>query len=113
MAATGFLIPADVDLEAIVGADFSSTIQLFSDTAQTVPFDLTGYTCTLTIGDLFTLTSGSGLTVTTGTGTIVAALTAAQTTSTGAQKRHWTLKLVDGSGTVSYPLAGDFLFVNP
>ena len=117
MAGTGYILPADVDLEALIGANFSTTISLYSDAAQTSPFDLTGYTVTMPIGSLFTLTAGSGLTVTAAGGTIVAALTAAQTATVQAQDppytAHWQLKLTDGGGTVSYPLSGDIKFVIP
>jgi hypothetical protein len=108
MAPTGSLIPAQVDLQAVAGADFSATVVLYQDVAQTVAFDLTGYTCTFTVGATV-LTSGSGLTITAGTGTIVVVLTATQT---GALlgKQHYTLKLVDGGGLISYPLSG-MLFV--
>ena len=112
MAPTGSLIPATVNLQAVNGADFSTTINLYTDLAQTTPFDLTGYTCTMAVGPL-TLTSGSGLTITTpANGTIVAAITAAQSTALqGAQ--HYTLKLVDGSGLISFPLSGSITYQVP
>jgi hypothetical protein len=112
MAPTGSLIPADVDLRAIIGADFSATIVLYTDLAQTTPFDLTGYTVSMTIGTL-TLTSGSGLTVTVGTGTIVAAITAVQTAALAGPYQHYSLKLVDGGGLVSFPLNGNLLLSLP
>src|SRR6266576_4602713 len=119
MAPTGSLIPATVDQTAIIGADFSSTINLYTDVAQTTAFDLTGYTVTMAIGSLFSLASGSGITITTpSNGTIVAALTAAQTAtvvnpgSTGLAV-HYSLKLVDGSSVVSFPLSGTITFKVP
>jgi len=117
MAPTGYILPAEVDLTVLVGADFSTTIQLFTDTTQTVPFDLTGYTATIVIGNIFTLTSGSGITITPATGTILVVLTDTQTATVtpnppGAEV-HWSLKLTDGSGTISYPLNGGVSFVAP
>lgn len=114
MAATGTLIPASVNLSAIVGADFSATIQLFQDVAETTAFDLTGYTVSLAIGGaLLVLTSGSGLTIATpANGTIVAVITAAQSAALqGAQ--HYTLKLTDGSGLISFPLSGTLTYAMP
>lgn len=113
MAATGFIIPAKVDLEAIIGGDWETTVQLFTDEAQTTPFSLSGYTVTFVIGDLFTLASGSGLTITAGTGTIVARLTNVQTGGVAPETQHYHLKLVDGSSVVSFPLNGNFKFVEP
>src|SRR5215475_11352128 len=92
MAATGSILPAQVDLEAIIGSDWSTTIKLYTDVAQTTVFDLAGYTATFQIGNTssvasFTLTSGSGLTITTGTGAgagIVATLTDTQTLTVGS-----------------------------
>ena len=122
MAPTGTLIPARVDLTVIVGADFSTTITFCSDLNQTVPFDLTGYTAVLVIGPasvpLFTLSAGSGITITTpANGIIIVALTHTQTatvtaTDTGTGQ-HYSLKLTDGSGNVSYPLSGFIRFLNP
>jgi hypothetical protein len=118
LAATGFILPASVDLEALVGADFSTTINLYTDVAQTTAFDLTGYTVSMIIGSLFTLTSGSGLTITAASGLIVAALTATQTATVDpspnpSEKVHYRLKLVDGSGVISFPLSGSFVFQVP
>jgi hypothetical protein len=125
MAATGYILPAEVDLTALIGANFSTTINLYQDVAQTSAFDLTGYTCAVLVGiagspsSLFNLASGSGLTITAASGLIVAALTAVQTASVpsappqGQTVYHWQLKLTDGSGTISYPLSGNFTFANP
>lgn len=131
MTATGYILPATADLTVIVGADFSTQIQLFSDAAQSVPFDLTGYTATLRIGSRFTLTVGSGLTIATpANGTIVAALTHEQTGSVtlpnvgvtpsispyqGLQTvgDHYSLQLTDATGKVSYPLSGGVTFTAP
>jgi hypothetical protein len=121
MAATGYILPASVDLQALIGADFSTTINLYTDTAQTTAFDLTGYTVSLLIGGTpgFTLTAGSGLTVSAAAGLIVAALSAAQTATVSPNSGnpqpafHYQLKLVDGSGVVSYPLSGTLGFRTP
>lgn len=124
MASTGFILPASADLEAIVGADWSTTVQLFSDEGQTVPFDLSGYSASLKIGtptggNLFTLTVGAGLTIATpANGMIVAALTHSQTTSvvlgsSGLTQQHYSLGLTDASGNVSFPLAGQLTFRAP
>lgn len=107
MAPTGSLIPADVDLRAVIGADFSATIVCYSDLAQTTPFDLTGYTVSMQVGGSLTLTSGSGVTVTAATGTIVVAITAAQTAVLAGPRQHYSLKLVDGGGVVSFPMSGE------
>jgi hypothetical protein len=115
MPPTGMLVPARIDLQAVVGADFSATINLYQDIAQALAFDLTGYTCTFTISGTpaFTLTSGSGLTVTPAAGLIVAALTSTQTATMAAGSYHYSLKLVDGSGLVSYPLNGSLFAQTP
>jgi hypothetical protein len=118
MPATGFILPAEVDLEALIGGDFSTTINLYRDTTQTTAFDLTGFTVVMPIGALFTLATGAGLTISTpANGTVVAALTAAQTATVPSRNPslvvHWQLKLTDGSGIVSYPLSGNFSFVVP
>lgn len=123
MPATGFILPASVDLTALIGADFSTTINLYQDVAQTTAFDLTGYTVSLIIGVptvLFTLTTGAGLTIATpSNGTIVAALTAAQTSTVNVASAdsknsyRYQLKLVDGSGVVSFPLSGHMIFLDP
>lgn len=113
MAATGMLVPARIDLQAVVGADFSATINLYQDIAQAIAFDLSGYTCTFKIDNVYTLTSGAGLTVTPAAGLIVAALTSTQTATMPAGSFHYSLKLVDGSGLVSYPMNGNFFLQTP
>jgi hypothetical protein len=113
MASTGMLVPASLDLAAVIGADFSTTIVLYQDLAQTQPFDLSGYTVTLTIGG-FILTVGSGLTISNPTnGTILAQLTAVQTQTVGLVPLAYNLNLVDPSGVVSVPLHGHVGFVTP
>jgi hypothetical protein len=114
MAATGSILPASVDLRAVIGADFSVTIQLFQDIAQTTPFDLTGYTVSLTVGGVpAPLTSGAGLTITAATGVIVAVLTAAQTTLMPGPAQHYSLKLTDAGGLISFPLSGNLFLALP
>jgi hypothetical protein len=112
------LIPAKVDLSFLSGGTYTTSIQLYQDTAQTTAFDLTGYTVALVVGTLFTLTSGSGLSIPTPTnGTITATLTAAQTAqgaaSVGISQDPWYLRLTDGSGNVSYPVHGTVNFSQP
>ncbi|GAC1348394.1 MAG: hypothetical protein NVSMB18_36460 [Acetobacteraceae bacterium] len=114
MAATGTLTPAVLDVKAVIGADFQATIALYTDVAQTTAFDLTGYTATVAIGgSLLVLTAGAELTVTTATGTIVATLTAVQTAALPGPGQHYTLKLLDGSGLISYPLVGTMFLALP
>lgn len=123
MAATGYILPAQIDLTALVGADFSTTINLYTDVAQTIAFDLTGYTVSMIVGVpnvLFTLASGSGLSITPASGLIVATMTAAQTATVpiGSAAEfpravRYQLKLVDGSSVVSFPIVGNMNFVLP
>lgn len=115
MTATGFVIPAEADLEAVIGADFEADFVFYNDVEQTSLFDLTGNTISMQIGGLFTLTSGAGLTI--GGGTVTARLAGTQTATVtanppGARVPYW-LKFVDGGGTVSYPVHGGVSFVNP
>ncbi len=115
MTATGFAIPAQADLEAVVGADFEAEIVFYQDVEQTILFGLSGNTISMQIGSLFTLVSGTGLTIDAG-GTVTARLTAAQTgtitPNPPGPKIHYWLKFVNG-GTISYPLQGGMSFVSP
>lgn len=112
------LQPGTVNLAFLGGGTYTTTIQLFQDAAQTMAFDLTGYTPALVIGTALTLTVGSGLAVPTpANGTIVATLTAAQTqalvASAGVTQYPYFLRLTDGSGNVSYPLVGTVSITPP
>jgi hypothetical protein len=114
MAATGTLIPAQLDVRAIIGGDFAATLVLYSDVNQSVAFDLTGYTVSLIIGGgLLTLTSGSGLTITAATGTVAVVITDTQTLTLPGPAQHYVVKLVDGGGLISFPLSGNMFLALP
>jgi hypothetical protein len=108
------LIPATAELpEIVVGGTWEISIQLFENEAHTIPFNLTGWTCTLDIKNYKELTSGAGLTITVATGLIVPVLTAAETASitTGKELRYW-LK-IEKAGNVLYPLRGGISLLEP
>ncbi len=42
MAQTGYILPAEADLIALIGGDFEAAIGFYQDLAQTQPFDLSG-----------------------------------------------------------------------
>ncbi len=117
MAQTGYILPAEADLIALIGDDFEAAIGFYQDLAQTQPFDLSGYTVVMEIDEAFTLTAGAGLTVNAPAGTVTARLSAAQTGTVTARhppySTSYRVKLTDGGGTVSFPLSGDFEFRIP
>lgn len=99
------------DFTLPVGSTFDPDIQMFTDKAQTVPLDLTGYTVSLVIVNLATLTVGSGLTVTALSGLI--AVVYQVPSGTALESFHWYLKLTSPTGSVGFPVAGSFTVVAP
>lgn len=100
------LTPATSDLTLYIGGTFDPLIELWQDDAQTIEFDLTGYTVLFVIRDKFSLSSGSGLTVTAATGKVQVLLTDVQSATLSEGPVEWRLSIEDGSGNVEFPVAG-------
>ncbi len=110
MASPGFVLPATAHCVAVIGADFSMTVECFSDEHQAEPFPLTGCKAEVQIGNLYTLPAT--ISKPPSAGTIVVSLTAEQTNVLPAA-HHYTLKVTDKDGGVSFPLSGDIEFRSP
>lgn len=89
----------------VAGATYQVTFNLYSDEAETVPFNLTGYTVAAVYEGLASLTSGAGLVVMPEAGSIEVTLSAAQTAAAGAQVRYY-VSLTSGAGIVLIPVQG-------
>lgn len=95
------------------GATFDATITLYTDAAQTHPYDLTGLTVELVIDGVATLTAGSGLTVTPASGLVVAQLSVSQTAGMPLGSVAYQLKLTASGGRVDFPLGGQIDVIDP
>lgn len=102
-------VPVNHTFTAYRGASFSTRLTLYTDTANTLPFDLTDYTPTLAIGPLLTLTDGHGLTSGNAAGTIDIFLTSAQTRI--YVKTRYKLSITNGIDT-HYLMHGTFHFAS-
>jgi hypothetical protein len=97
------LLPLEQPLECFQGFTWSQEFDFFSDTAETVPFDFTGWTVTLTVKDregsttIITPTFGSSDPT---TGVIVASLSSTQTASMKLGVARYALYITDGSTPV-------------
>jgi hypothetical protein len=110
----GVILPNEIELPKIViGGTWKIELQFFEDEAETIPFNLTGWTVTLNLKNFRELTSGSGLTITPATGKVVPLLTAAETTTIlGKELRYW-LRVAQGTEPVDYLMRGGIPLLEP
>lgn len=109
------LTPMPWNLALYPGFTFDPTFEFFTDTAYTDPFDLTGYTAVLTIGNgQLVLSPGNGLTLGGNAGTIEAVATATQTANLLAGEFNWQLQWTSpGGGETDCPIAGRIVIGTP
>lgn len=101
------LIAVPQDLVLYPGFRFDPVFQFFTDHTHLAPFDLTGYTASLTIGAnlLVLTTAGGGLAI--ATGAIRVNGTAIQTATVPLGVWDWYLQWTSGSGAgPDCPVAG-------
>jgi hypothetical protein len=94
-------------------ADWYCNFVYYSDTAQTIPVNLTGYTAKMQMRSnasdskaVLTLQTGSGITITGATGTIALHATAAQTSAIVAGYYVYDLEITSGAGIVTRLIQG-------
>jgi hypothetical protein len=105
-------IAANYNTTVYQGETWSITFTFYTDAAETVPLNLSGYSASLVIGPPVNIT----LTPTLGgaAGTLSATLTAAQTSAQSAiAQPHYYVQLTDGSGDVSIPVRGTLVWSAP
>lgn len=110
------LLPANIPLEGVIGATFDASVQLFSDAAETIPFDLTGYNVpasTLVVDGVATLAVGAGLTIDQPTAIFTATMTPAQTAIVTVNGSRYRLKLLTASGREDIPVYGQINWTTP
>lgn len=90
------------------GADWYINFTYYTDTTQTTPVNLTGYTAAMQFRSLpsdtvaaLSLTTGSGITITGASGLVAVHATSAQTGSMGAGKYYYDLEITSPSGIVT------------
>lgn len=104
---------SEIQLAALRGATFDCSIVLWENNIKTVPFDLTGYTVTVTVGSLVLL-DGDGITITPEDGTIDLKLTPTQTSSfKNAHEKKIIVSVEEPDGDIYYPVSGKISFLNP
>lgn len=107
------LIPAQEELPVIViGGTWEIEIQLFENEAETIPFNLTGWTTLLDIKEVTDLTSGSGLVITPSEGLIIPSLTVAETTLVQGKEVRYFLR-IEKAGKTFFPIRGGIPLLEP
>lgn len=109
------LIPQTFALTAYIGGTFDDQLNFWSDAAETVPFDFTRWTVSMTI----TVPSGGTIitpTVVVSGGSLLLSLTSTQTTGVPAETMSVLIVLTDPlttPHTIEYLAHGTFNFVAP
>ena|ERR1700733_1100093 len=104
------LIPQEWDLDVYPGFQFNPLFEFFEDEARTQPFNLTGFSAQMTIGNGLatpSLTLGGAL------GTIQALLTGAQTANLPLGQVEWSLAWTPSGGQPDCPAFGRLLVAPP
>jgi hypothetical protein len=102
--------------QGVIGGTFDAIVELFTDTGQTQPFDLSLWTWELSIERLDPLTEGAGLTLDSpNPGNIAIKIDPAVTATLERGKTHIVLSMtsqVDPTD-VYYPVVGDIVWGTP
>lgn len=86
------LKPREEDIEPMLrGRTFARKLLVFADKAESVPFDFTGWTVTLTRADGHVLKAGAGLSV--HAGYLLLELSASETEAYGVGNQHYTVDI--------------------
>lgn len=101
-------VPVLHNFTAYRGATFDTRLTLFTDVAETVPFDLTPYAASMVIGTALVLTEGSGLVNGGAAGTLDIRIAPADTSV--YQSEHYALKIT-GTSDAHFILHGTFAFL--
>lgn len=108
--------PTNYDFGIVRGDTWDETFALFSDAANTTPFDLSGgWGASLSVAGApdIVLTGSAGLTLGGALGTIAVLVDADTTMAQTAGDRHWFLRLIDPGGKVRTIARGTVTWSDP
>lgn len=110
-------MPGRYNMVVPIGATFERSLTWYTDDAETLPRDLTGWSARLQVrktaaasGTLLALTSASGITLGGVAGTIAIEIAAATTAGIPPGTYRYDLEMVDPSGKVRRLMEGTIQF---